>query len=172
MCMGWNSDVEKCWRQGSLLRFITVRILTVWLGKSRSWQTFLLAVVLPVRCNKISREEHSMNLAVPSAGPAPRGGLVVLISHDDTSLLWETGTFQHLLPWVSKPSWGGLGWSLWRAMGGRVGIESYRVCWVGGVQCSLLLEWVSLILLPLWSLFSIAIVRINDSAKSNQVKHK
>lgn len=89
MCMGWNSDVEKCWGQGSLLRFITVRILTVWLGKSRSWQTFLLAVVLPVRCNKISREEHSMNLAVPSAGPAPRGGLVVLISHNDTSLLWE-----------------------------------------------------------------------------------
>lgn len=36
---------------------------------------------------KISREDYSMNLAVPSAGPAPRGGLVVLISHNDTSLL-------------------------------------------------------------------------------------
>lgn len=48
---------------------------------------------------------------------------------------------------------------------------SYRLCWGWEVQGSLLWVWVALMLLPLWSLFSIDIVRVHGSAKSNRVKY-
>lgn len=156
------------------------RILTVWLGKSRNWQTFLLAVVLPVRCNKISREEYSMNLAVPSAGPALRGGLVVLISHKNTYLLWER--LEHFsicfpgspnLPNLPGSTWDEVYGELWELWEEEMELKAIDFVWGEGRSPVFPTFGVGLTdtATPLVTIL-IAIVRINDSAKLNRIKYK